>query len=907
MLSKNATYLLEKRYCKPGETPEGVFKRTAEVLAQGDSRFEEKLYDLMIGGIFLPNSPCLFNAGNPNGSLHACFTLDISDDLESIFLSIAQMAKIFKGGGGVGINFSTLRERNASLSGGGSSSGVVSFMSGFDTVVEIVKQGGKRRGALMGILNYCHPEILDFVTVKLEKKLQNFNLSVMVDDEFMKMVDSDKKIDLKSPKGYTTESVKVKDIFEVICFSAWKNGDPAFLFFDRINKDNPFYPEIKLEITNPCSEVSLPPYSACDLGSINLSKFIWKNEFNFDRFEEVCKLGMKALSTMNQISFYPLPEIVENMKKYNPVGLGIMGFADCLIKLGVKYDSQDCLKFIDNLGAIYKKATEEYNKDQFYFYRRIIAPTGSLSLLADCFTGDTKISLLNGKEEKIQNLVDREFYIYSYDIKNERIRPGKATAKKFRKSKVMKIMLDNGEEIKCTPDHEFLLKNGSYKMAQNLNTKDSLMPFYRRYLNLNGVIDEKGYEQVLQSCKFHDYWIFTHRRTVYGKGRKGDVVHHKDFDKRNNDPGNLVWMNKEEHWKLHSELACPFKLNNPSKRPEIRARRSARMKEDNPMKKSEISSKVSKKLKGRKKPIQEINKLKEWIKVHGNSFKGRRHSQESLSKMSNSRKDWMKINDNPNARKDISKEKVKSLRNSGFSWKEIASHFNCDVGTVRKRYLDFPFKKKHRNYVNHTFRMDVTPEKVEILRNGGMTWFDISKKLSCGCGVLKRRFRDGRYLGRNHRIVSIELLEEEYETYCLIVEDYHNFALSSGVFVHNCSSGIEPIYDTTFERNLVVGVIQETRDLYKSEFVRTAYQVSPEWHVKVLAQWQKWVDGGVSKTVNLPHDASVDDIKNIYKLANKLGCKGITVYRDGCRPDQVLVSKTNKFSFGKCSDETCSL
>jgi ribonucleoside-diphosphate reductase alpha chain len=426
MLSKNAIYLLQQRYCKPGESPEGVFKRVANFLAKGDLKFEDQLYTLMITGAFLPNSPALFNAGTKNNSMHACFILPIGDDINDIFNTVGNMAKIFKSGGGVGINFSTLREKDSALAGGGTSSGVLSFMKLFDSTVEIVKQGGVRRGALMGILDYNHPEIFNFATTKLEKTLQNFNLSIMVDDKFMKAVEKNKDIQIISPKSGYIGDINAKDIFDVACFASWRNGDPAFLFSDRINKDNPFYPEIKLTTVNPCSEVSLPSYGACCLGSINLSKFIWKNEFNFDKFSETCKWGMKALTSINELSDYPLPEIKECMDKYNPVGLGIMGFADCLIKLGIKYDTQECLDFIDKVGKVYKETTMEYNSDKFYFYRRIIAPTGSLSILADCSSGiepiyDTAFerNLTVGKIEEVRDLYKSEFVRTAYQVSPE--------------------------------------------------------------------------------------------------------------------------------------------------------------------------------------------------------------------------------------------------------------------------------------------------------------------------------------------------------------------------------------------------------------------------------------------------------------------------------------------------------
>jgi len=425
-LSQNALYLLKQRYCIGDESPESVFKRTAQKLAGGDERFEQDLYDLMVNGTFLPNSPALFNSGRANGCLHACFILPIKDDLASIFYTITAMGKIFKDGGGCGINFSPLREKDASLSGGGKSSGAISFMSVFDNIVDVVKQGGKRRGALMGILNYNHPEIFNFIKVKLEGRLQNFNLSIMVDNSFMEKAINGGDIDIISPQGYKITTVKAKDIFELMAFASWCNGDPALLFFDRINKDNPYYPEIVVDTVNPCSEVGMPHWSACCLGSINISKFVWKNNFNFERFSNVVKAGMRALSNMNSVSAYPLTEVKEAMDKYNPVGLGIMGFADCLIKLGIYYDSQECLDFINQIGAVYQEATLNFNPHKPYFYRRIIAPTGSLSILADCSSGiepvyDTVFvrNLTVGKIEETRDLYKSKYVRTAHEVSPE--------------------------------------------------------------------------------------------------------------------------------------------------------------------------------------------------------------------------------------------------------------------------------------------------------------------------------------------------------------------------------------------------------------------------------------------------------------------------------------------------------
>jgi ribonucleoside-diphosphate reductase alpha chain len=299
-------------------------------------------------------------------------------------------------------------------------------MSNFNQAVDTVKQGGRRRGALMGILNYNHPEILNFVRAKLQGKLENFNLSILVDDSFMKLVDTNEKISLKSPLGYEVDKIKAKDLFDLSCWVAWSCGDPAFLFQDRVNKDNPFIKEFVLDTCNPCSEVFLPHYGACTLGSLNIQKFIWKNDFNFERFEEFCKLGMRALTNINKISFYPLYQIKECMDKYNPVGLGIMGFADCLIRLGINYDSKDCLDFIDKVGSSWKKATEEFAGDTFYFYKRVIAPTGSLSILGDCSSGiepvyDTTFErrLTVGVIEETRELYKSKFVRTAYQVSPE--------------------------------------------------------------------------------------------------------------------------------------------------------------------------------------------------------------------------------------------------------------------------------------------------------------------------------------------------------------------------------------------------------------------------------------------------------------------------------------------------------
>jgi len=383
LITKNAEELLRKRYCINKEEPIDVYKGTAKRLAGGDEKFSDRLFSLFHNGVLLPNSPALFNSRNEYPMYHACCALGIEDNMESIADYQYRMIMMFKHSAGVGANYSRLRPKDAPLSNGGTSSGVMNLLHVINEQINYVKQGGRRRGAAMSLLWYYHPEIMDFVQHKLKGGLTNMNLSVMVDNVFMNAVLNKRDIELRfGDKVYGR--IPASNLMDVIAFCAWASGCPGIVFFDRINKDNPYYPDMAIDTTNPCSESPIPQNSLCTLGSINLSKFVRKGEFQFEQFSEVVKDGVRMLLAMNKTGWYPFPEMKESMDKYNPIGLGIMGFADCLIKLGIYYDSADALDFIDQVGAHYKHYSNEAAAGQNCLYKRIIAPTGSLSILADC-------------------------------------------------------------------------------------------------------------------------------------------------------------------------------------------------------------------------------------------------------------------------------------------------------------------------------------------------------------------------------------------------------------------------------------------------------------------------------------------------------------------------------------------
>jgi len=386
-LSKNAELLLNERYCRKNESIKDLFERVAGALSDGDYDFGTKLEKAMTESFFLPASPTLRNAGIRNALLHPCHVLSISDSIKGIMKCISNTATVFHYGGGVGFNASSLRPRGDRLSLGGTSSGVVSFLKLFDDLTSIVKQGGFRRGALMGVLNHNHPEIASFITSKLTGTLSNFNISVLVNDDFMMKATMNDKANVRLTfRGRKYESIRANDLFDLIVFSAYICGDPGLLFYNRINKDNKLYPKIKIEASNPCGEVPLPQMTSCNLGSINLTKFVKKSgKFDFNSYSDYVAIGMRALKNINKIAWYPFPEMAENMRALDICGLGHFGLADAFIMMGIYYDSKDALKFLDELKTYYVSITDEIGGDSFY--KRSQAPTGSLSIIADCSPG----------------------------------------------------------------------------------------------------------------------------------------------------------------------------------------------------------------------------------------------------------------------------------------------------------------------------------------------------------------------------------------------------------------------------------------------------------------------------------------------------------------------------------------
>jgi ribonucleoside-diphosphate reductase alpha chain len=428
-LPLNAILVLERRYLRKDEngrvieTTAQMFRRIAKGLAQVEKNYgktakeiaklEEEFYRIMTSLEFVPNSPTLMNTGTDFRQLSACFVLPIEDSIESIFSTLKTAAIIHKTGGGTGFSFSRLRPKGDIVkTTGGIASGPISFAMIYDTATEVVKQGGRRRGANMGILRVDHPDIMDFIVAKeKEGVLRNFNISVAVTDRFMAAVEKDADFDLINPKnGVVVKKVKARAIWNLIIMMAWKNGEPGVIFIDTINKYNQTPKIGEIESTNPCGEQPLLPYESCNLGSIDVSKFVNESrKMDWERLKEPVRLAVRFLDNVIDANIYVLPEIEHITKGNRKIGLGVMGFADMLIKRGIKYDTEEGLKAAEELMKFINdeghKMSAELGKEKGSFPNfhgsvwekswatmrnttvTTVAPTGTISIIAGCSQG----------------------------------------------------------------------------------------------------------------------------------------------------------------------------------------------------------------------------------------------------------------------------------------------------------------------------------------------------------------------------------------------------------------------------------------------------------------------------------------------------------------------------------------
>jgi ribonucleoside-diphosphate reductase alpha chain len=593
-LSINSLKVLEKRYLLKDdnqriiETPSELFRRVSSHIAQAEKKFkskysyrmvEDKFYQLMYNLEFLPNSPTLMNARTILGQLSACFVIPVEDSIDGIFKALHNMAKIHQSGGGTGFDFSHLRPKGDLVnSTKGVASGPVSFMKIFDAATEVIVQGGRRRGANMGILRCDHPDIFEFVEAKKEEEaFANFNLSIGVTDKFMEAVKKNKKFDLINPRtGKKTKRIKAKELFNYIVESAWYSGDPGLIFLDEINRKNPT-PQIgKIEATNPCGELPLLPFESCNLGSINLTKMVKNGKLDWYRLKECIWWGVRFLDNVIEVNNYPLPQIKEVTLANRKIGLGVMGFADTLIKLGISYNSSEAIKFAKKLMHFIHKESLNTSaalaqergvfpnfKKSIYVKKNLrlrnatvntIAPTGTISIIAGCSSGIEPLfaisfvrRVLSGTQlfevNPLFEEVAKERGFYKKKILAQIARDGSIQRIKEIPKDIKKIFV-TAFDVK--PEHHLQIQAAFQKYTDNAVSKTINLPF-------------EATPEDIKRIYLRAYELKCKGITIYRYGSKKEQVLSFDYKEaiRENKKRNLITANSEYSGGCAVRI-CPF-------------------------------------------------------------------------------------------------------------------------------------------------------------------------------------------------------------------------------------------------------------------------------------------------------------------------------------------------------------
>ena len=496
-LSDNAITVLTKRdYLKRDdegrvkETPEQMFRRVAKAVAKTEKKhngreaadkWEEKFYQAMSRLEFLPNSPTLMHAGTKFSQLSACFVLPLEDSLEGIFDTMEKTATLARTGGGVGIPLSNMRARGSRIkSTGGLTSGPISFLQLFNQVANVINEGSSRRVALMAVMNVHHPDIMDFIFAKgMEEEVANFNISVGVTDEFMKAFKGGKDYELRAPEsGKVVKKLSARRVMDMITFQAWKTADPGMVFLDRMNEKNPVNHLGEIQATNPCGEQPLLAYESCNLGSINLSKCMKRKpgrgkpeqEMNWGKLEKLVRLSVRFLDDVIDVCVYPIEEIEMQTKRTRKIGLGVMGLADLLVQLGVAYASNAGLrmgerisKFIQSVARDESKKLGEkrgsfpafkgslWEKRGYKAMRNstvnTVAPTGTISIIANCSSGVEPLFALSYVRKNILDVDNTEL------VEVNRLFEKVAKSKKFYSKELMRQISETGgiNDLKKVP------------------------------------------------------------------------------------------------------------------------------------------------------------------------------------------------------------------------------------------------------------------------------------------------------------------------------------------------------------------------------------------------------------------------------------------------------------------------
>jgi len=820
-------------------TPLESFKRWATAVSAEDFgslpiEYEE-LYHY-----FLPGGRQMLALGNPylgKATLNNCYTHVIPEDsLEGIFEAAYVIAKTFSYGGGQGLDIGVLRPGGATVSNTAkTSTGAVSFMKLYSTITGVIGQYG-RRGALMISCPVNHPDIENFIKIKQETKDVEFaNISVKITDDFMRAIETNSPFTLsfRTKHELIERAIKAKELWESLCTVACETGDPGLLFWDRIREWSPseIYQSLEIVGVNPCSEIPLSNNEACCLGSLLLHKFIDnpftpEASFNSVLFEKMVAMAVRHLDTVVSIGakHHPLKEQQEKTLLGRRIGLGITGLADMLLSMNMKYDSPEAIEFVSNLMDLkreteYKASIElalekgmfplcnrEKHYDQMftkglssyvihngkrYGQRNVaistVAPSGSISVIAQCLTGDTLIHTLNG-QIPIKELIGKEPLIYCCDNKRIHIRKARDIRLTGGSVPVFRVEFDTGSWLTGTIDHPVQLSNGSYKAIGDLELGDSIRAFSRtlEYSKDSLPTIQLNATNLRRVTEHRAVAEFSIKRLLKEK----EEVHYKNKDRLDNLPDNLeVYKNHTEHMKIHkfTHLAKWSQSNRGKTYEEIYgAERGASIREQKSIQTS-----------GEKNPLY-----------------GQQLSEE---------------------RKKLISQRVKTAM-----WKP----------EIRERFLAGQIKKKQNRL-----------KQVE-----------------------------------NHKVLRV-VSAGNADVFNLEVDEFHNF-VANGIFTHNCSSGIEPHYDLSYTRAVLLGskrvefeviepgvtrLVQTTGIKDPENYVVPAHKVDWKQRIHMQATIQKYVDSSISSTINLPKGTKPGLIGEIYGEAWKQGLKGITVYVDGSK------------------------